>query len=81
MVFVQEGNEKQVGLVLRGSRLAGLELVEVPAANGQAALVLVHAAAEVGNVGLAGLGSLVVGRSVGAVVGRVGDLGLLLNGS
>lgn len=41
--------------------MAGLELVEVPTADGQTALVLVHAAAEVGNIGLAGSGGLVVG--------------------
>ena len=62
--------------------MAGLELVEVPTADGQTALVLVHAAAEVGNIGLAGSGGLVVGRSVSAVVGRIGKrLGLLLGRS
>jgi len=37
-------------LVLAGSSLARLELVKVPAADGEVALVLVHAAPEVGDV-------------------------------
>ena len=53
--------------------MASLELVKVPTADGQTALVLIHAATEVGDIGLASSGSLVAGRSVGAVVGRVGD--------
>ena len=69
-------------LVGSGSRLASLELVKVPATDGQVALVLVHAAAEVVDVGLADLGGLVAGRGVGAVVCRVGgSLALLLNRS
>lgn len=53
--------------------MASLKLVKVPTTDGQTALVLIHAATEVGNIGLTCSGSLVVGRSVGAVVGRVGD--------
>jgi hypothetical protein len=79
MDFVQT---KLFHLVLRGSRLAGLELIEVPAANVQTALILIHAATEVGDVRLAGSGSLVAVGCVGAVVCRVGHgLGRLLGRS
>lgn len=47
-------------LVLASSSLASLELVKVPAADGQVALVLVHAAAEVGDVLRAHGGRLVL---------------------
>lgn len=56
-------------LVLRSSSLAGLELVEVPAADGEGALVLVHALAEVGDIGFAGSGRLVGLALVGVGVG------------
>lgn len=45
-------------LVLRSCLLAGLELVEVPSADGQAALVLVHALAEVADICCADTGLL-----------------------
>lgn len=47
-------------LVLAGSGLARLELVKVPTADGQVALVLVHAAPEVADVLCANTGSLVL---------------------
>ena len=60
-------------LILASGALARLELVEIPSADGQAALVVVHALAEVANVGLAwsGLGLL---AEVGLLVlgGKVG---------
>lgn len=40
-------------LVLRSSLLARLQLIQIPPANRQAALVIVHALAEVVDVGLA----------------------------
>jgi hypothetical protein len=49
-----------VHLVLASSSLARLELVKVPAANGKVALVLVHAAPEVGDILCAHAGSLVL---------------------
>lgn len=73
MWYCTKQDRENESLVLRGSRLASLELVEVPTANGQTALVLIHAATEVGDISLASSGSLVVGGSVSAVVGRVGD--------
>lgn len=56
-------------LVLGSSSLASLELVKVPAADGETALVLVHALAEVGDVGLTGARGLV--RGVGVRVLRL----------
>ena len=55
-------------LVLAGSSLARLELVKVPAADGKVALVLVHAAPEVGDILCAHAGSLVVGVHGGLAV-------------
>lgn len=46
-------------LVLASRRLARLKLVQVPSADGQAALVLIHASSKVVDVGLADLGGLV----------------------
>lgn len=57
-----------VPLVLAGSGLARLELVKVPAADGQVALVLVHAAPEVADVLCAHAGSLVLGVHHGLAV-------------
>ena len=54
-------------LVLACGSLAGLELIEVPSANVQAALVLVHASAEVVDVvgaGTLGCGLRVVGLAL-----------------
>ena len=48
-------------LVLSGGRLAGLQLIEVPAANGQITSVLVHTLTEVGDVRLARSWCLVLG--------------------
>ena len=61
-------------LVLTSGSLARLELVQVPSADGQAALVLVHALAEVVDVGAACAGRL---HLCGALVllGEVGGLG------
>lgn len=62
-------------LVLRSSLLARLQLIQIPPADGQAALVLIHALAEVVDVRLAGaalvgsLALLVLLREVG-VLGR-----------
>lgn len=56
-------------LVLRSSSLASLELVEVPAADGEGALVLVHTLAEVGDIGLASSRCLVGLALVGVGVG------------
>ena len=58
-------------LVLAGGSLARLELVKVPAADGKVALVLVHAAPEVGDILCANAGSLVLG-----VYGGLAVLGL-----
>jgi hypothetical protein len=55
-------------LVLAGSSLARLELVKVPAADGEVALVLVHAAPEVGDVLSANAGGLVLGVHHGLAV-------------
>jgi hypothetical protein len=55
-------------LVLASSSLARFELVKVPAANSQVALVLVHAAPEVGNILCANAGSLEVGVHGGLAV-------------
>lgn len=49
-----------IRLVLGGGGLASLELVKVPTADGQRTLVLIHAAAEVGDVGLASPWGLVL---------------------
>lgn len=58
-------------LVLASSLLARLELVKVPTADSQRALVLIHASSEVGNVGLASPWALVVlGLSIGVVVSQ-----------
>ena len=51
------GNHARLRLVLGGSLLAGLELVKIPAADREVALVLVHALAEVHDIGLADCGS------------------------
>ncbi|KAI7288024.1 hypothetical protein KC345_g37 [Hortaea werneckii] len=59
--------------VLGSSRLASLELVKIPAANGQVATVIVHASPEVVHVRLAHLGRLVVGVEGGLAVGGLGD--------
>jgi hypothetical protein len=56
-------------LVLASSGLARLELVKVPAADSKVALVLVHAAPEVGHVLRADAGSLVLGVHGGLAVG------------
>lgn len=60
-------------LVLRSSSLASLELVEVPAADGEGTLILVHALAEVGDIRFASSGCLVglalVGVGVGCLLG------------
>lgn len=60
-------------LVLAGSSLARLELVKVPAADGKVALVLVHAAPEVGNVLCANARGLVLGVHGGLAVLGLGD--------
>jgi len=60
-------------LVLAGSGLARLELVKVPAANGQVALVLVHAAPEVADILCANAGSLVLGVHGGLAVLGLGE--------
>lgn len=66
-------------LILAGSSLAGLELVEIPSANVQAALVLVHALPEVTDLGLASATlAVVVGGLV--LLGKIGGCGLLLSG-
>jgi hypothetical protein len=60
-------------LVLAGSSLARLELVKVPAADGEVALVLVHAAPEVGDVLCANAGGLVLGVHGGLAVLVLGE--------
>ena len=60
-------------LVLAGGSLARLELVKVPAADGQVALVLVHAAPEVADVLCAHAGSLVLGVHGGLAVLGLGE--------
>lgn len=55
-------------LVLARRLLARLQLIQIPPADGQRALVLVHAPPEVANVGGAGAGAVVLLRRV--VVGR-----------
>ena len=62
-----------VPLVLAGSGLARLELVKVPAADGQVAMVLVHAAPEVADVLCAHAGSLVLGVHGGLAVLGLGE--------
>jgi len=59
-------------LVLASSLLASLELVKVPTADSQRALVLVHAPSEVANIGLASPWALVVlSLRVGVVVSHL----------
>jgi len=60
-------------LVLAGSSLARLELVKVPAADGKVALVLVHAAPEVGDVLCANARGLVLGVHGGLAVLGLGN--------
>jgi len=60
-------------LVLAGSSLARLELVKVPAADGKVALVLVHAAPEVGDVLCAHTRGLVLGVHGGLAVLVLGE--------
>lgn len=60
-------------LVLAGGSLARLELVKVPAADGQVALVLVHAAPEVADILCANAGSLVLGVHGGLAVLGLGE--------
>jgi hypothetical protein len=60
-------------LVLAGGSLARLELVKVPAADGEVALVLVHAAPEVGDVLCANAGGLVLGVHGGLAVLVLGE--------
>ena len=67
-----------IDLVWAGGGLASLELIEVPSANGQRALVLVHALPEVADIGLAGAGCLVAGVLVSVGIG--GGLGCCLGG-
>ncbi|ROW10310.1 hypothetical protein VMCG_02123 [Cytospora schulzeri] len=66
-------------LVLAGSRLAGLELLEVPAADAHVALVLVHAAGEaLGGVGAVGAPLVVL---LGGLGGGLGGGGLGAGGA
>ena len=65
--------QSHLPLVLAGSGLARLELVKVPTADGQVALVLVHAAPEVGDVLRAHAGSLVLGVHGGLAVLGLGE--------
>jgi hypothetical protein len=69
-------------LILASSLLAGLELVQVPATDIQASLVLVHALPEVTNLGLAcAIGALsVVGSLLLVLLSEVGRLSLLGSG-
>jgi hypothetical protein len=69
-------------LVLARRLLARLELVQVPSADGQAALVVVHALAEVVDVGSAraGRGHLGSLRHLGCVLVGLGELGVLGRG-
>src|SRR5262245_34356090 len=66
-------------LVLRSCLLTSLQLVQIPAANGQAALVLVHALAEVVDVGLAGAALVRVAHLL-VLLGEIRVLGRLLGG-
>jgi hypothetical protein len=61
-------------LVLTGGGLACLELVQVPSTDSQAALVLVHALAEVVDVGATCAGRLHLGGAL-VLLGEVGGLG------
>lgn len=64
-------------LVLASRLLAGLQLIQIPSTDVQAALVVIHALPEVANLGLAS--TALLGRVVGLVLlCEVGVLGLLL---
>ena len=65
--------QSHLPLVLAGSGLARLELVKVPTADGQVALVLVHTAPEVADVLCAHAGSLVLGVHGGLAVLGLGE--------
>ena len=67
-------------LVVRSSLLASLELVQVPAADRQATLVLIHALAEVVDVGRANAAALLRRVVLLVLLGEVGALGRLLGG-
>jgi hypothetical protein len=68
-----------LSLVLTSGGLASLELIQVPAANGQTTLVLVHALAEVVDVSRAST-ALLLCRGVDAVLlGELSALGRCLS--